>query len=153
MENYEKYTIDSLFEAVDPIETAKIIWRSRPAVREGIADPEDENLIQIAGGTINIVAARNVRANVHRSIRIALDLAASGSFVLYLNSYAGMELLREAIYSNLPKDPEESKGIRERVTILSFPIGMMSQSIEDAEEEIYEDKHLNYLSLIHISEP
>src|SRR5205807_8300772 len=98
MKAYQHLSIDELFEQ-ERGEPAKIIWRTKPRLRDGIPDPEDEQLIQIAGNAINVVASRNVRANVHRSVRIALELAASESRVLYLNSYAGTDMLRTAISS------------------------------------------------------
>jgi len=138
MKAYQQLSIDELFEQ-ELAETAKIIWRTKPALRGGVPNPEDERLIQIAGNAINVVAARNVRSNVHRSVRIALELAASGSRVLYLNSYAGTDLLREAIYSNIPHTETESKPIRERVSIMAFPYGMMGRCLSNARKAIYQD--------------
>ncbi len=138
MKPYQQLSIDELFEQ-ERGEPAKIIWRTNPRLRGGVPDPQDENLIQIAGNAINIVAARHVRMNVHRSVRMALELAASGSRVLYLNSYAGTDLLREAIYSHIPHSDAESKPIRERVSIMAFPYGMMGRCLSDARNAIYED--------------
>ena len=138
MKAYQHLSIDQLF-AQERGEPAKIIWRTKPHLRGGVPDPQDENLIQIAGNAINVVAARYVRGNVDRSIRIAVELAASGSRVLYLNSYAGADMLREAVYSNMPRDQEEGKLVRERVSIMAFPYGMMGRCLTDARDAIYED--------------
>ncbi|HEY3875679.1 MAG TPA: hypothetical protein VGM92_09395 [Candidatus Kapabacteria bacterium] len=141
MQPYQKFSIDSLFELED-FEKPKIIWRTKPTEREGIRDPQDENLIQIAGNAINVVAARNIRSNIDRSVRMALELAASGSRVLYLNSYAGADMLRDTIYSYLPQVAEESKPIRDRVSILAFPYGMMGRSLSVAKNAIYEGEKI-----------
>jgi hypothetical protein len=138
MKAYQQLSIDELFEQ-ERGEPAKIIWRTNPRLRGGVPDPQDENLIQIAGNAINVVAARHVRMNVHRSVRMALELAASGSRVLYLNSYAGIDMLRETIYSNIPHSDAESKPIRERVSIMAFPYGMMGRCLSDARNAIYEN--------------
>jgi hypothetical protein len=137
MKAYQHLSIDELF-AQERGEPAKIIWRTNPRDLNGVPNPEDENLIQIAGTAINIVACRHVRSNVHRSIRMAVELAASGSRVLYLNSYAGIELLRDALYSNMPHSDAESKPIRDRVSIMAFPYGMMTRCLSVAKNAVYE---------------
>ncbi len=137
MERYNHYTIDSLF-AQEFVERPKIIWRSRPAMRGGVPDPQEERLIQIAGNAVNVVAAQSIRANIDRSVQMALELAAAGSRVLYLNSYAGPAMLRDSIYSHIPHDAEASKPIRERVSILAFPYGMMGRCISNARRAVYE---------------
>ncbi|MDP4200814.1 MAG: hypothetical protein Q8902_14735 [Bacteroidota bacterium] len=98
---YREFNLETIFSDEVQVPDNKIIWRSRHLLADGRPDPENEELIQIAQNGINVVSSRDVRRNVRTSLRIGLDLAASGLRVLYVNSYAGVALLRESLQSEL----------------------------------------------------
>ena|ERR1700733_10034782 len=98
-----QFTLDTILSDQLQVPQAKIIWRTKALLPDGTPDPENEELIQIASGGINIVSSRDARKNVRSSMGIALDLAAQGMRVLYVNSYAGLELLRNSLKSELDR--------------------------------------------------
>ena len=104
---YREFTVDTIFSPEYDVEKRHIIWKTRPKFTDGLADPENEELIQIAEHGINIVSQRDVRRNVRKSLEIAVDLAAEGRRVLYVNSYAGLGMLRENLIEQLQRYPAE----------------------------------------------
>jgi len=98
-----QFTLDTILSDQLQVPQAKIIWRTKALLPDGTPDPQNEELIQIASGGINIVSSRDARKNVRSSMGIALDLASQGMRVLYVNSYAGLELLRNSLKGELDR--------------------------------------------------
>ena len=65
-----------------------------------------EDLIQVHAHAINIAMGRDLRRNVSYSAAMAIELAASGKRVLYLNTYGGHELMCAAFGNSIT--PETS---------------------------------------------
>ena len=161
---YRQFSVDSILSEDLQVPERKIIWRTKRTMANGLADPENEDLIQIASGGINIVSSRDVRKNVRRSLRIAMDIAKDGLRVLYVNSYAGLALLRESLQAELQISDEERalaqkesmKNIdsessiaddwRGRFNILDCKMGMWDGCRNVIEKALYEEKSVSYNS-------
>ncbi len=135
---YREFTLDSIFSEDVQVPDNKIIWKSRNLLPDGRPDPENEELIQIAQNGINVVSSRDVRRNVRTSLRIGLDLAASGLRVLYVNSYAGIGLLRESLQSEL--DKSEQRPETKNFHILDCKMGMWSECAGMVRQMLYSSK-------------
>lgn len=66
-----------------------------------------EDLMQVHRHGVNLVLGRDLRRNISYSAVMALELAAKGDRVFYLNTYAGEGLLRDAfsVGGEPPPDP------------------------------------------------
>jgi hypothetical protein len=162
---YRHFTVDTIFSDDVPVPDHKIIWRTRPKVTNGIADPTNEEMIQIIAGGINIVSSRDVRRNVRKSLEIALGIAAGsdnipGKRVLYVNSYAGIAALREGIQAEMAKRRGAAAGdqhadqsidchadqndFKSRFRILDCKMGMWLPCTSAIDEALYSKKRVNY---------
>jgi hypothetical protein len=163
---YRQFTVDSIFSDDLRVPERKILWKTKFPKTNGLADPENEDLIQIASGGINIVSSRDARRNVRLSLRIAMDIAEDGLRVLYVNSYAGLALLRESLQTELARSKEERAMIRgevvkeiepavkgsgdaewrSRFQIIDCKMGMWGGCSRAIGKGLYQEKNVSYNS-------
>jgi hypothetical protein len=163
---FRHFTVDTIFSDQVPVPDHKIIWRTRPKVTNGIADPTNEETIQIIAGGVNIVSSRDVRRNVRKSLEIALGLAAGsdtvpGLRVLYVNSYADIATLREGLQkeiSSMELGRQQSQqaqqtgtsaprdDFKSRLQILDCKMGMWQACANAIDAALYSKKRVDYNS-------
>jgi hypothetical protein len=119
------FSVDEYLTAEIDIPPSEIVWESPEDDREGA--------VQIVSHAINIVSNPNVRDNVARSIAMAIDLAASGMRVLYVNGYAGPVMMRECLAAALDKAPL-AEALRVNLKIMQASVGNWNEHL--ALEEI-----------------
>ena len=163
---YRQFTVDSILSEDLRVPERKILWRTKYPKANGLADPEREDLIQIASGGINIVSSRDARMNVRLSLRIAMDIAEGGLRVMYVNSYAGLALLRESLQTELSRNKEDralAKGEvaldgkpnikdsvsaewRSRFQIIDCKMGMWDGCSRAIGKGLYQENYVSYNS-------
>jgi hypothetical protein len=144
---FRHFNADSIYSEDVQVPDHRIIWRSTRFLADGRSDPEQTDLIQIANRGVNIVSSRDARANVRTALRIALGLAADGLRVLYLNSYAGLVLLRESLQAERAALAEQGRTFDQaHFHILDVKMGMWDHCAREIEQTLYEDTFVSYHS-------
>jgi hypothetical protein len=106
---YRKFSADSIFSPEVIAAEPKLIWISRRLLPDGTSDPQNQEMIQISSSGVNIVSSADARKNARKSLGIALDLAAQGRRVMYLNTFASLPILRENMKAELERLDAEIK--------------------------------------------
>jgi hypothetical protein len=119
---FREFTAETLFSPEVQIPTPKIIWRTHIDVTDGLADQTNEEIINISERGLNIISSRDVRKNVRKSLEIAVDLAASGLRVLYINSYASLGTLRDGLKEQLERYPDLMQNSGEGAPKIDLPL-------------------------------
>jgi hypothetical protein len=106
---FREFTADSIFSPEVIAAEPKMIWISRKLLPDGTSDPQNQEMIQISSSGVNIVSSADARKNARKSLGIALDLAAQGRRVMYLNTFASLPILRENMKFELDRLEAEIK--------------------------------------------
>ncbi len=144
---FRHFNADSIYSKDLQVPDHRIIWRSTRFLADGQSDPSQRDLIQIANRGINIVSSRDARVNVRTALRIALGLAAGGLRVLYVNSYAGLVLLRESLKAERAALAEENRKFKKsNFHILDVKMGLWDHCESEIEDTLFDDDMVSYHS-------
>jgi hypothetical protein len=106
---FREFTADSIFSPEAFAPEPKLLWISRRLLPDGTSDPQNQEYIQISSSGVNVVSSADARKNARKSLGIALDLAAQGMRVMYLNTFASLPMLRENLKKELERLETEIK--------------------------------------------
>jgi hypothetical protein len=109
---FREFTADSIFSPEVIAAEPKMIWISRRLLPDGTSDPQNQEMIQISSSGVNVVSSADARKNARKSLGIALDLAAQGRRVMYLNTFASLPILRENMKAELERLEAEIKNAK-----------------------------------------
>jgi hypothetical protein len=109
---YREFSADSIFSPEVIAAEPKMIWISRRLKADGTSNPQNHEMIQISSSGLNVVSSADARKNARKSLGMALDLAAQGRRVLYLNTFASLAILRENMKVELERLEAEIKNAK-----------------------------------------
>jgi hypothetical protein len=159
---YREFTADSIFSDEVYVAQSKKLWCSRRLLADGTPDPQNSEAIQVYSSGINIVSSADARVNSRKSLGIALDLAAQGLRVLYVNNFASVALLREYLKPELerveadiakaalgeptanPVSAQSLAEVKSRFHIMDCKMGMWDSYRYHLEHILFEEKHVSY---------
>jgi hypothetical protein len=125
---FREFTADSIFSPEVIAAEPKMIWISRRLLPDGTSDPQNQEMIQISSSGVNIVSSADARKNARKSLGIALDLAAQGRRVMYLNTFASLAILRENMKAELERlDAEIKNAINGKPTANPITVQSMEE--------------------------
>ncbi len=125
---YREFSADSIFSPEVIAAEPKLIWISRRLLPDGTSDPQNQEMIQVSSSGVNIVSSADARKNARKSLGIALDLAAQGRRVLYLNTFASLPILRENMKAELDRlDAEIKNAINGKPSANPITVGSLEE--------------------------
>jgi hypothetical protein len=139
-----QFTTETIFSPELPEAPHEELWSDKAITEDGLTDPESDETICIWEGGINIVSSRDARRNVRTAMRMAFDIAHKGRRVLYVNSWAGLELLRKCVKGENARF--ETPLTDTQLRLLDCKMGMWNFCRNTITESLYTEKQIVYHS-------